>query len=455
MIKRILVAAIGLLFATTTMATGTAGDWQGELQVQPGVTLLLVLHLYQNDSDWQVSLDSPAQQAFGIPGSVQSKTETDVAVTFDSIGARYEASLNNDRLEGTFRQGGKDFELILFRQSDKGKGAAAIPPARPQHPTPPFDYQVEEITYKHVTEDFSFGATLTLPEGKGPFPAAILVSGSGPQDRDETLMGHKPFWVLADHLTKAGIAVLRFDDRGTSQSGGVFEGTTIDGFSTDVASAFAYLESREDIDANKIGVVGHSEGGMTAPLFAAKKPNVAFMVLLAGLGVDGKTLWAEQQRDIARAYGSSNADEIYTVMNDFAQQIIDGAEPQQLLQLLRSAGFDKSTASRYINLMANEWGRSFLTYQPASVLSALTMPVLAINGAKDLQVSADSNISAMQRIFAASGNRNVTLKVLPGQNHLFQQADSGLPDEYARISQTIAPVTLNLISNWINTQVSG
>ena len=454
MIRRIVIAAICLLCSATLMANETAGDWQGELQIQPNVSLPLIMHLNQHDGEWQVTIDSPAQQTFGIPGEVVRITDTSVSVSFKAIGARYDAKLSNGRLEGTFSQAGSDFSLTLKRksvneqQSDRG---AAVGPQQPQ---PPFDYQVEEVAYNHVTEGFTFAATLTLPPGEGPFPAAILVSGSGPQDRDETLMGHKPFWVLADHLTNAGIAVLRFDDRGTAQSGGTFSGTTIDDFSTDVASAYTYLQSREDIDDSRIGLIGHSEGGITAPLFASKQTDVAFMVLLAGLGVDGKTLWAEQQRDIAKAYGSPNSQGIYEVMETVAAQIINGASPVQIRKNLLEAGYDERTASQYMNLLANDWGRSFLSYQPAPVLSKLSMPILAINGDKDLQVSAHSNISAMKRIFAASNNPDVTLRVLPGQNHLFQQADSGLPDEYARISQTIAPETLDLISDWIITKVS-
>ena len=454
MIKQIAMAAICLLCSATLMAKETAGDWQGELQIQPNVSLPLIMHLSQHDGEWQVTIDSPAQQAFGIPGEAERITDTSVSVTFKTIGARYKAKLSNDQLKGTFSQAGSDFSLTLTRKSDNDSESSAAAAPRPQQPQPPFDYQVEEVAYQHVTEGFSFAATLTLPRGKGPFPAAILVSGSGPQDRDETLMGHKPFWVLADHLTSAGIAVLRFDDRGTAQSGGTFAGTTVEGFSTDVASAYAYLQSREDIDASRIGLIGHSEGGVTAPLFAVKQPDVAFMVLLAGLGVDGKTLWAEQQRDIAKAYGSPDSQGIYQIMETVAAQIISGASSDQIRQKLLEAGYDERTANQYVNLLANEWGKSFLTYQPAPVLSKLNMPVLAINGDKDLQVSADSNISAMKRIFADSGNPDVTLRVLPGQNHLFQQADSGLPDEYARISQTIAPETLGLISDWINTKVS-
>ena len=279
------------------------------------------------------------------------------------------------------------------------------------------------------------------------------MSGSGPQDRDETLMGHKPFLVIADHLTKAGVAVLRFDDRGTAKSGGTFAGSTIEDFSTDVASAFEYLNTRDEIDQQKIGLIGHSEGGVTAPLFAARQPEVAFVVLLAGLGVDGTTLWAEQQRDMVIAYGLPNGEAIYQAMRVFAEQVIAGESPQAIEQDLLSKGYDKATAQQYLKVVANEWGRSFLTYQPEEVLPKLTMPVLALNGEKDLQVAAATNIGGMEVIFASSENEDVTLKILPGLNHLFQQSESGLPDEYGRINQTFAPQALLIISDWISSRV--
>ena len=320
MLKWITGLVAGLFLANSSAAMDTAGDWYGELTIQPGVSLPLVLHIAGSEPDWQVSLDSPNQGAFGIPGSAGKITDTQVKLKFAAIGASFEAALKGGELVGTFTQSGKSFALTLARQSEEGKEKARQAAARTQHPKAPFPYSVEAVSYPHTSGAFEFAATLTLPKGKGPFPAAILVSGSGPQDRDETLMGHKPFLVIADHLTRAGIAVLRFDDRGTAKSGGTFAGATIDDFSTDVASAFKYLNTRNEIDQHKIGLIGHSEGGVTAPMFAARQPQVAFVVLLAGLGVDGTTLWAEQQRDIAKAYGLPNSEAIYQAMRVFANR---------------------------------------------------------------------------------------------------------------------------------------
>jgi len=453
MLKWITGLVAGLFLANSSMAMDTAGDWYGELTIQPGVSLPLVLHIVGSEPDWKVSLDSPNQGAFGIPGSAGKITDTQVTLKFAAIGASFEGALEDGELVGTFTQSGKSFALTLARQSEEGKEKARQAAARPQHPKAPFPYSVEEVSYPHTSGAFAFAATLTLPKGKGPFPAAILVSGSGPQDRDETLMGHKPFLVIADHLTRAGIAVLRFDDRGTAKSGGTFAGATIDDFSTDVASAFKYLNTRNEIDQQKIGLIGHSEGGVTAPMFAARQPQVAFVVLLAGLGVDGTTLWAEQQCDIAKAYGLPNGDAIYQAMRVFAEQVIAGDSPQAIEQDLLSKGYDKATAQQYLKVVANEWGRSFLTYKPQDVLPKLTMPVLALNGDKDLQVAAATNIDGMKDIFANSDNKDVTLKILPDLNHLFQQAKSGLPDEYGRINQTFAPQALLMISNWISSRV--
>lgn len=430
-------------------ANVVAGDWHGKLEIQAGFFLPLVLHLVNDEEQWQATLDSPEQGAFGINGIVDSATSTSIQLRFPTINASYSAQLKDGRLTGRFSQGGGTLPLTLTRQSEEQKDKSSLAVMRPQQPAPPFNYSVENVRFSHESQSFEFAGTLTKPFGKGPFAAAILISGSGPQDRDETILGHKPFWVLADTLTQAGIAVLRFDDRGTAQSGGEFYGTTLEEFSSDVASAFKYLREPPEIDETKIGLIGHSEGGATAPLFAAREPSVAFVVLMAGLGVKGADIWAQQQRDLAAGYGVANANEVGDFMADVAQFVIDNKSPNFIHQKMLDFGYSKANADTYTNLLANSWGKSFLSYSPDKVLPKLTMPVLAINGDKDIQVAAAPNLEGIRLLFEQAKHDDVTIKVMSGQNHLFQHAETGLPDEYGKITQTIAPETLSLISDWI------
>ncbi|KXI30254.1 alpha/beta hydrolase family protein [Paraglaciecola hydrolytica] len=424
--------------------------WQGKLEVAAGMQLTLILNLQEQDGKLSATLDSPDQGAMGIPASQVSTKDTELTVEFAAISARYVANLKEQQLQGTFYQAGQQFPLVLTPMSTAQQEAITASQQRPQEPLPPYPYIEQQVRYPHPSAGFNFAGTLTLPQGKGPFSAAILITGSGPQDRDETLANHKPFKLLADTLTRRGFAVLRSDDRGTGQSAGNFSGATIEDFATDVQAAYEYLLSREDINPSKIGLIGHSEGGVTGPLFAARQPKVAFVIMLAGLGVPGNQLWATQQRDIGLASGMQDGDMIYQLHLKAATLSAQGANFEQIKTLFAAVpNANEQMINTLATMLSSDWAHSLMAYQPQAVLIKLNMPLLALNGERDMQVASKDNLTGIKQIMANTANQDVTVLSLPELNHLFQQAPTGHPAEYAQISETLNPAALAHISDWL------
>jgi hypothetical protein len=324
----------------------------------------------------------------------------------------------------------------------------------------PYPYREEEVTYENKPAAVTFAATLTIPEGKGPFPAVFLITGSGPQDRDEAILGHRPFFVLADYLTRKGIVVLRADDRGFGKSTGSFAAATTADFATDAEAAVAYLKTRGEVDAKKIGLIGHSEGGIIAPMVAARNSDVAFIVMMAGPGVPGDQILPEQHRLIAEANGTSPT-----------QAEKDAAQEKKLLAYVESekddAVLDKGLREKLagavpeaqlgvaVHQLTSPWMKFFLTYDPVPTLEKVKCPVLAINGEKDLQVPPKQNLPPIRKALAASGNKNYEVDELPGLNHLFQTATTGSVNEYAEIEETMSPVAMEKMASWILKQTGG
>lgn len=426
-------------------------QWQGKLQVSPTMNLTLILHITDKVEELSATLDSPDQGAFGIPASKVSASMQQITIDFAAIGATYTATLKEQQLSGTFTQGGRPLPLTLTQLSQVQVAEQAKAKQRPQEPHPPYPYIEEQVTYPHYDGTFEFAGSLTKPKGKGPFAAAILITGSGPQDRDESIAGHKPFKVLADYLSREGYAVLRTDDRGTGNSDGSFDGSTINVFASDVQAAFEYLQSRKDIDHNKIGLIGHSEGGVTGPLFAAQQPKVAFVIMLAGLGVPGYQLWATQQRDIGLASGMEDGELIYQLHLKAAKLSAQGANFAQIKALFADLpGANEQLVKTVSTMLSSDWGHSFTAYDPKPILSQLNMPILAINGDLDLQVAGEDNLDGIKQIMANTANQDVTVLLLPKLNHLLQQATTGHPSEYGQISETINPVVLKNIGSWLH-----
>lgn len=333
------------------------------------------------------------------------------------------------------------------------KDAAQLERPRPQNPTPPYPYKSEDVEYRNPIGNFQLAATLTTPKSSAAAPAVVLITGSGPQDRDESILGHKPFLVLSDYLTRRGVAVLRVDDRGIAKSGGTFATSTTADFATDVEAGVAYLKTRAEVNPNKIGLVGHSEGAIIAPMVAARNADVAFIVMMAGSGVGGEDILISQTQLISEASGTpheaaeKNAADERAVLDIVRQEADIDALKKKLAGLIPEAQMDAA-----IKPLTSPWFRYFLSYDPAVALEKVKCPVLAIGGSKDLQVPPKQNLPAIRKALEAGGNKNIEVEELPGLNHLFQTAKTGAPSEYAEIEETIAPVALEKITRWILNQ---
>ncbi len=436
------------------------GKWSGALDVG-GKTLRLVFNVSRTDSGYLSTMDSPDQGAKGIPVTRTESGPAGVVFEIKSARIEYSGELKNDVITGTFRQAGRALPLNLSRGTAHISG-----PKRPQEPMPPFPYHTEEVYFTNNKAGIRLSGTLSLPEKEGTFPVVVLISGSGPQNRDEELLGHKPFLVLADHLTRNGIGVLRFDDRGVGSSGGSFEKATTADFATDVEHAVAYLKTRSEVDKKRIGLIGHSEGGIIAPLVASRTKDVKFIVMLAGTGIPGDQLLLLQQYLIGKAGGAGeeklrkneaiNREVFALVGRSNNLDELDSSLTQLLARRLKDFPEEKPEGMSgqdfiraQVKGVANTWMYHFLRYDPAPALTRVTCPVLALNGMKDLQVPARENLDAIRRALDKAGNRQFSIREYPGLNHLFQECVTCSPDEYATIEQTMAPVVLNDISGWI------
>jgi pimeloyl-ACP methyl ester carboxylesterase len=335
-------------------------------------------------------------------------------------------------------------------------GAAPAPPLRPQEPKPPFPYSSEAVSYPNPqAEGVRLAGTLTKPNGPGKFPAVLLITGSGAQNRDEEIFGHKPFLVIADFLARRGIAVLRVDDRGYAESTGNFATATTADFATDVEAGVRFLLKRPDIDAKHIGLLGHSEGGAIAPMVAIRMPEVAFLILLAGTGVPGDEIIEAQSYHGVLASGASEqaakqTREIEHAILHIVKSETDAAARQAKLTALAEGkpGLQQTLTQQSAQLNS-PWFRYFLNYDPRPALAGVKVPVLALNGAKDTQVDPAQNLPAIEAALRKGGDRDVTVKVMPGLNHLFQPCKTGEVSEYLSIEQTMAPEVLDLIADWI------
>ncbi|MEZ4414324.1 MAG: alpha/beta fold hydrolase [Gemmatimonadota bacterium] len=463
---------VTLLFVLGVVSTSTflsaqqpslAGDWLGTLQAGP-TELRIVFHVTGEAGGYAATLDSPDQGVAGIPVAAVRVDGATVSMDIPSLRGRYEGTLAGDgtRLEGTWSQGGAVLPLVLSHTTEP----IALP-HRPQEPVEPVPYRSQDVRLPGGSPEVTLAGTLTLPEGNGPFPAVVLISGSGPQNRNEELMGHRPFLVLADHFTRRGIAVLRYDDRGVGESTGAFGTATSLDFADDALAAVRYLSSRTEIDAARIGLVGHSEGGLIAPIVAADHDSVAFVVMMAGPGIPGSEILELQTGLILKAGGASSADvrravEATRELNELIAASRDGQGlEERVRQRLeqraaalseserQAAGVTPESLRAQAAQVTSPWFRFFLAYDPVPTLRRVQVPVLAINGSKDLQVPPRENLEAIGRALAAGGNADVSTEELPGLNHLFQTAGTGAPSEYAQIEETIAPVALDRMTRWI------
>ena len=464
--KKLILIIYILLLTLTTYGQDITGQWHGVLKVQ-GIQLRVVFNINSIDNNFVSTMDSPDQNAKGIPVTTTSFESPTLKLTISNLGVEYKGILgDNNIIVGTFKQAGQSFPMDLSKEKIKKKELI-----RPQEPQKPYQYYTEEVSFTNSIDSITLSGTLTLPSTTGKFPVVIMISGSGPQNRDEELLGHKPFLVIADHLTKKGIGVLRFDDRGIAKSTGDFKSATSTDFANDVLSAVTYLKTRNDIDYKNIGLVGHSEGGLIAPMVASESKDIDFIVLLAGPGISGYDILLLQNELISKANGTdesklqtelallkggldiiikgNNLNEIKSVLRDYLQKELN-KNAELLPEGIKMKQFIEGT----VNQLATSWFQFFLKYDPASSLVKVKCPVLALNGEKDLQVPSKVNLDAIEKYLKEGENNNFVVKELPNLNHLFQECSTGSPNEYGKIEQTFAPKALLEISNWILKQVN-
>jgi uncharacterized protein len=439
------------------------GHWIGDIVI-PGGTLKIVFNIEFDGDTFTGTCDSPDQGVTGLEIGSITVTDNQVELTVPVVMGWFEGEIQScgTIITGNWHQGGMvmDCEVTL---SD-----APYAVNRPQHPEPPFPYIVHDVTFSNPEANITLAGTLTVPEGEGPFPAAVLIAGSGPHDRDETIVGHKPFLVLSDHLTRNNIAVLRYDKRGIGDSEGNYMSATSDDFASDAQSALTYLKIQEFINPNLAGLIGHSEGGLVAPMVAAKHSDlVDFVVLLAAPGVPGHELLLLQSEKILEFSGESEE----SIQNSLKLQlelyrtVLEESNPDKAAKRIEDAihrvyadldDDDKSGSMTEEQLIKTSmafntpWFRYFLRFNPQTVLQNTLCPVLAIWGSQDIQVIPEQNLPPVARALANAGNPDVTLRVFPDLNHLFQTAKTGNITEYAQIEETFSPKALNVISEWIN-----
>ncbi len=457
---------VSLLAACSLHASGQlttnqiTGSWQGVLM---GLRLVFHINVDENDT-YKASLDSPDQGQMDIPLGEVSFTDDSLRIEAPILNGFYKGKILSDStIHGIWNQSGRNFNLNLERQT------AAIVLNRPQEPRAPFPYREEEVRFQNIAEGFALGGTLTLPQGEGPFPAALLVTGSGSQNRDEEIFGHKPFKLIADQLTRSGIAVLRYDDRGVGASGGSAAGSTTKDLAGDARSGIDYLLGREDINHSEIGIIGHSEGAMIAMMLASSFDDIAFIISLAGPGVDGKTILLEQSDYINRESGvdSSILDDNRAVMTKVYDSMIANESYEvwkEEVAKFTSEFYSEKSLHTYSeeeikqikeNLLgsipesAYAWMKYFIMFDPTALFSSIKCPVLALNGEKDCQVLAEKNIDAIKKGLLSAGNTKSTTMILPGLNHLFQNCETGLLNEYGIIEETFDPKALEIMTEWI------
>jgi uncharacterized protein len=437
------------------------GSWMGTLNTG-AIQLRIIFNFKVIGKDSLIAtLDSPDQGAKNIKLGLVTLAGETLKISAPSLAGEYNGMVKSDTtMEGTWKQVGKSMPLNLTKLK------AAFTLNRPQEPKPPFPYTSEDVIFTNAKFNIKLAGTLTMPAGSGPFKAVIMITGSGAQNRNEELMGHNPFLVIADYLTRNGIAVLRYDDRGVGQSQGNYSEATSADLATDAEAAYDFLKTNPRINSSEIGLMGHSEGGLIAPIIASANMGIGFIVSLAGPGVTGQQIILRQQQDIGRLSGEKESSikesgEINKKLFAVLRKEKDNKKAEtKILAIYRETIEKKKTNKEDIDKEVNQlkqsfgansytWFRYFIMTDPATYWKKVKCPVLALNGEKDLQVAEKENLPAIEKALKSSGNKSVKIVVLPGLNHLFQQCNTGLPSEYGNIEETFSPEALRIISDWI------
>ncbi|WP_294323158.1 alpha/beta fold hydrolase [uncultured Chryseobacterium sp.] len=447
-IKTVFILA-ALLFTSFFQAQNIEGSWKGELEFQ-GMQLPLILNIKKNGSVYSSTMDSPKQGAKDIPVDKTNFISNELSFEQKMLGATYKGKLTNGKIEGIFSQNG--MQLPLTFTPNTGNGSAVN---RPQTPKPPFTYHTEDITFQNPVDKNTLAGTITQPENFDKNkPILILITGSGTQNRDEELFEHKPFAVIADDFAKKGIATLRLDDRGIGGSSKGSENDTTYNFATDINTAVDYLVSK---GYKNIGLLGHSEGGMIAPMVATMNSKVTFLVLMAGPGTPIDQLLIQQNERAGKLAGQSDLQiiqnekinsEIYRFIKNYSGNNYD-KDLKDFLTKNFAGQLGENAIQNIQKQTSSPWFRYFIKFNPDQYLSKIKIPVLALNGSLDFQVSSKENLEAISKSLKKAGNPDFKTQELPDLNHLFQEAKTGAFTEYAEIEQTISPSALNTMTRWI------
>jgi pimeloyl-ACP methyl ester carboxylesterase len=443
----LLILCFSLLALTAAAQPSRAvGTWTGTIAAGGGIGV--VLHVAERGGALATTLDVPVQGAIGLPTGETTLDGDVLTVTIPSIGARFEGTLVEDggAVEGTWQQGGASLPLRLTRAGSEEPAA----PQRPQHPTGDGPYR-EEVVQVDAGQGVVLEGTLTLPLGDGPFRAVVLVSGSGPQDRDATVFGHRLFAVWADALARRGVASLRYDERGVGASSGSFDRATTADFAADAQAAAEQIAARSDVGV--VGIVGHSEGGLVAPIAARASGSVGFVVTLAGPAEPFRDILRFQLlRDLPAADTAAARPHIERALDAAAAGDADATAAA--LGAAFGANIPAERAQSLADFLAGPWGRYALNHDAEAALAAVGVPALAVYGGRDQQVPAATNAPAAAAALAQSPSPRFQVAVLADKNHLFQTAPTGAPAEYAQIEETVSPDVLNLVAQWVLTVAS-
>jgi pimeloyl-ACP methyl ester carboxylesterase len=454
-----------VLYATQmTAQQSMIGTFTGRLEVQGTEIELIFEFLVDSADQTQKCLLSIAKQGLRAHAADEVvQTDTNFTVVFSPFSAQYIGVLDTEgKILGTWKQGGYTAELNLEQTED----APLL--NRPQEPKPPFPYEMMDLMIKNqASPGVELAGTLTTPKGEGPFPLVVFISGSGPQNRNSELFGHKPFWVIADYLTRHGIAVFRYDERGIGASKGDFQAATTVDLASDTRAIVEYLE-KQDLPISRIGLIGHSEGGIIAPIVANESSAVQFIVLLAAPGVTGQEILLAQSALILEKAGTPQeeiarqvqfAESLYDlVLNTPMEEELDYEQLKEIsLLFYDQAGKELKeqydTFERFYftqsSVLSSKWMRFFIGYDPQPALQKLNIPVFALNGSLDLQVPVKENLQAIQRALELAPTIEFELKEVPGLNHLFQSAETGHPNEYAEIEETFNESVLQMVATWV------
>ncbi len=464
--KSRLISAILILVLTYSINAqqlDLTGIWSGKLSLPNTVKLTIVFNLQKDEAGkYTATMDSPDQGAKGIPTESVTIKDDSVLIKVPAIMGTYEGKIFFDsmKIDGKWKQGGGSFDLAVYKV-DKVEEAK-----RPQESKEPFPYKVENVKFENKKDNISLAGTLTMPMNGENFPALILISGSGGQNRNEEIFGHKPFLVIADYLTRNGFAVLRYDDRGIAESGGDHSSATSEEFTRDALSAVEFLKSRKEINGSKVGLAGHSEGGMIAPMAAVQSDDVAFIILMAGLGISGDSILYLQGELISRAEGMSEEEiqkstglqrEIFQMIKELDDETLKSKLEEKFWKEYplmsdeekKQMGDPKVYMDMQIKTLTSPWFKYFVKIDPVPTLEKVKCPVLAINGEKDLQVPPFENLYAIETALEKGGNKNYEIKMLPGLNHLFQTSKTGSISEYGQLEETFSPLALETMLNWL------